>query len=1018
MGICRRIQRNEADVDDAFQATFFVLVRRAASIRRPRSLGSWLHGVALRLARRSLANADRRRRHELAASVSEADENKYPEPGLRGILDEELDRLSEKHRAPLVLCYLEGKTIAEAARQLGWAHGTVCGRLARGRNQLRSRLLRRGLAPTIATVALDSVDTIAAVPPSLSVATIRFAALISSTETAATVGISSGIAELMDGAMKAMFLNKMKTTVAVLIGISVLTTGAAAWAFVARRDMSTEDSPPQKPEAGYVSSSRLDVHGDPLPNEALARLGTVRLRHGGFIGFVHFSDGGKRLISQGIDGVRVWETTTGKELYELPKETSAHGSWHGAALSNDGKLLATASSSGAYIWNSADGTLLRSRADGNYGQIEFAPDGETLLLSRSDEQQQAQVILADAKTCQPIWTVDVGSPSSLYTTFGNLGKTVVIGSTGRREQTHTLQILDARTGREQQEIDLGSSGPNKMTASPDGSLIAVICRQRGSGDFDDHVRLWEIPSGKERFRINSPPERDETRQKIFSALIFTRDGRSLITAGGSDELVFWDTESGNEQKRLGTDMTAARDLDLSPDGKTLAVAGQTALRIVDLANGADIMRGPEPYSMNYAMFSKDGRTAITGNSRMIVFWDAMTGREQRRDSWTQRSSVDYLSGISSDGAVAYRTNHADKALYIRNVATGQETGPIPLEAAGKWGPWLAAISPDGKVLAFVDNQHAKIQLRDGATGKLLKEIEDGGLQVRHLHFTADSQTLVACCADRTVRIWNSATGAKLRQLGPLGGARPRPGVAIGRGGIDYRTAISRDGKLLASGSSERSLVLYDTLTGTEIRRSEPLAEDLDELVFSPDGRMIACASRRAPAIQLIEVATCKVRHTLPGHRGPVSGLNFSEDCRKLISWGDDTTALVWDLTGKLDVTRWGQPPDASHLAEFWERLASDDAATAYQAIRTLAGTPAISIPYIRERLSPVTASAEASATSLTNPFIRGMRAVEVLELAGTADARASLKSLAGGASAAQLTLAARAALARFQGESP
>src|SRR5262249_24339883 len=146
-GVCRRLLRKEHEVEDAFQATFLVLAQKAHAIRKRESLGSWLHGVAYRIAARARADAALRRAHEKKARTP----SPCPAQDLSGrelceVLDKELPQLREKSRAPRVLCYREGQTKDEAAQQLGWSPGRIKGLLERGRNQLRPRLTRRGIS--------------------------------------------------------------------------------------------------------------------------------------------------------------------------------------------------------------------------------------------------------------------------------------------------------------------------------------------------------------------------------------------------------------------------------------------------------------------------------------------------------------------------------------------------------------------------------------------------------------------------------------------------------------------------------------------------------------------------------------------------------------------------------------------------------------------------------------------------------------------------------------------------------
>lgn len=147
LGVCRRVLREAADVEDAFQATFLVFVRRGQSLARPERVAGWLHGVAVRVACKARADRARRRQRETTMVEPAAPQPPEDTSDLRRILDEELDRLPAKYRLPIVLCELDGRTLDGAARILGWPKGTVAGRLSRGRDALRRRLsARRGLA--------------------------------------------------------------------------------------------------------------------------------------------------------------------------------------------------------------------------------------------------------------------------------------------------------------------------------------------------------------------------------------------------------------------------------------------------------------------------------------------------------------------------------------------------------------------------------------------------------------------------------------------------------------------------------------------------------------------------------------------------------------------------------------------------------------------------------------------------------------------------------------------------------
>jgi RNA polymerase sigma factor (sigma-70 family) len=195
-GVCRRILPDANDAEDAFQATFLVLVRKGASLRDPGRLASWLYGVAYRTARKARSRAALRTKSERQAGAmtsklgsgesslsksmptdSAARDLTYDE--LQAILDEEISQLPEKYALPLVLCYLEGKTNAQAAAQLGWPEGSISRRLSRARELLRSRLARRGLALSAALItAVFARPSSAAIPAELLAATTRACTLV------------------------------------------------------------------------------------------------------------------------------------------------------------------------------------------------------------------------------------------------------------------------------------------------------------------------------------------------------------------------------------------------------------------------------------------------------------------------------------------------------------------------------------------------------------------------------------------------------------------------------------------------------------------------------------------------------------------------------------------------------------------------------------------------------------------------------------------------------------------------
>lgn len=234
--VCRFVLRDPHDAEDAFQATFLVFLRRAPSIQDPERLGKWLCGVAYRVAVRARARAaDRRRREErkaaMAATTSApaSDRDEHWEE-LGPALREELDRLPEKYRAPLLLCYLEGLTHEEAARHLGWPVGTVKVRLVRARRELRSRLDRGKLGGALLLLLMLPKRTPAAVPESLASATVEAMSRVGGGGTATPAGSAHESIAWLEGASRAASWGRRRIWI-ILALLALATTAAGGIAF-------------------------------------------------------------------------------------------------------------------------------------------------------------------------------------------------------------------------------------------------------------------------------------------------------------------------------------------------------------------------------------------------------------------------------------------------------------------------------------------------------------------------------------------------------------------------------------------------------------------------------------------------------------------------------------------------------------------------------------------------------------------------------------------------------------------
>jgi TIGR03009 family protein len=246
-GVCRRVLRQDADAEDAFQATFLALARHAAAVRAGVAVPSWLYRVAFRVALKAGRARDRRQTCETEAvrpMHARPDDDDLSWRELRGVVEEELRRLPEKYQAPFLLCCLEGMTKAAAARQLGWKEGTVSGRLAEARKRLRYRLLRRGVAPSTALSAATLGHALAeAAPAPLVENTIRAVSQVAA--------VPAKVALLMEGVGNTMSVNKVKVVAVVLLLGGLLAGGTSLLsrpgpAARPSADLRAAEAPPEK----------------------------------------------------------------------------------------------------------------------------------------------------------------------------------------------------------------------------------------------------------------------------------------------------------------------------------------------------------------------------------------------------------------------------------------------------------------------------------------------------------------------------------------------------------------------------------------------------------------------------------------------------------------------------------------------------------------------------------------------------------------------------------------------------
>jgi RNA polymerase sigma factor (sigma-70 family) len=330
LNTCRRLLGRAADAEDAFQATFLVFCRKASTITRRQSVGGWLYRVASRICLQ-VRTAQNRRPGELDRSrepAAPAEASALEQQERSAVLDEELSRLPEKYRAPLVLHYLEGKSIEQVAQELAWPPGTVSGRLARGKEMLRRRLLRRGITLAGGVAAGLLVPDLGAVivPDTLLRITLRAGLVFGAGQTVAPGVASARVLALVERYLRAAQFSRLRLGIVVLLTIGVTVAGAGV---VLHRGRA-------QPEAGADGRDQSEIMvgvEEPLPAGALLRLGSTLLRHGERVAGLAYSADGRNLIAAlNPNLLQTWDAATGQ-----PRATTSITGWGVAS-----RLLRTA----------------------------------------------------------------------------------------------------------------------------------------------------------------------------------------------------------------------------------------------------------------------------------------------------------------------------------------------------------------------------------------------------------------------------------------------------------------------------------------------------------------------------------------------------------------------------------------------------------------------------------------------------------------------------------------------------
>ena len=578
-----------------------------------------------------------------------------------------------------------------------------------------------------------------------------------------------------------------------------------------------------------------------------------------------FSPDGHLFASGSKDAtVRLWETTTGRELRKLV----GHTAWIKAvAFSADGNMLASASIDGTIkLWDVTSGRELKTLTGGGVvNAVAFSPDTHVLAAANAD----GAVLLYDVTSGQATKTLTGHTGAVLCLAFSPDGK--LLASGGR---DMSVRLWDVTTGQLARALTGHTERVRAVAFSPDGKRLA-------SGANDKSIKLWDVSKGKELRTLTG-------HASNVLAVAFGANGHTLLSASEDHRTVkVWDTESGRETQTI----TEADSIEtqiavaFSADARMVASSSGDKQVLVRDINHAGAMNprvlATRSSGVYATAFSDDKKWFASGSKdNTIRLWETATGRELQ----STEAQIGFITTLAfSPDSKLLAAGGLSGAIKLYDVFTGRELRRLDGHTEGVNS---LAFNPLGQ-LASASNDHT-IKLWDVDTGKELRTFAGHTGEVQSVAFSPDGRWLASASADKTIKIWDATTGSEAHTLN-------------GHNGIVFSVAFSPDGQVLASASADKSVKFWDAATGRELQ-SFAGADGFSSVAFSPDGKRFVAGDLRG-RLGFWDLTNTTSAQTLSGHTDAVNSLAFSPDGQWLTSASEDGSTRLWSATtGELVAT--------------------------------------------------------------------------------------------------------------------